>query len=188
MKSRFFRVPVAVAACAIWLGGCESLSKTADFFRGAGLETTGSIAESGAAEPAVSGPALATEDPKDDVALGKRHFRENNFGLAEQHFRRAAEAAPGPRHRDAEAWLGLAASYDRLRRFDLADRAYRQAIALAGPTPEILNNQGFSYLMRGDYRRAREKLAAAHAKDPANPYIRNNLRLLDESTRSRRKR
>ena len=85
--------------------------------------------------------------------------------------------------RDAESWVGLAASYDQLKRFDLADRAYAQAIKLIGATPEVMNNQGFSYMLRGDYRRARSMLLAAQAKDPKNPYIANNLRLLDESAR-----
>ena len=82
-----------------------------------------------------------------------------------------------------KSWVGLAASYDRLKRFDLADRAYSQAIKLIGPTPEVMNNQGFSYMLRGDYRRARSMLLAAQAKDPKSPYIANNLRLLDESAR-----
>ena len=46
-----------------------------------------------------------------------------------------------------------------------------------------MNNQGFSYMLRGDYRRARAMLLAAQAKDPKSPYIANNLRLLDESAR-----
>ncbi len=87
------------------------------------------------------------------------------------------------RPRDAEAWLGLAASYDRLRRFDLADRAYVEAIRIVGPTPEILNNQGFSYMLRGDYARAYKKLQEAYAKDPANPYVHANIQLLQESYR-----
>jgi len=99
--------------------------------------------------------------------MGKRHYRENSFGLAEQHFRRAVEKGP----KDVEAWVGLAASYDKLKRFDLADRAYAQAIRLVGPTAEILNNQGYSYLLRGDRRRARVILLQAQAKDPGNPYI-----------------
>jgi len=85
--------------------------------------------------------------------------------------------------RDAEAWLGLAASYDRLRRFDLADRAYNQAIGILGPTTEILNNQGYSYMLRGDYKHAREKLDAALRKDPGNKYVQNNMQLLEDSYR-----
>ncbi|MCL6609835.1 MAG: S8 family serine peptidase [Geminicoccaceae bacterium] len=77
----------------------------------------------------------------------------------------------------------LAAAYDRLRRFDLADRAYRQVVRLIGPTPEVLNNQGFSYLLRGDYRRARQTLLAAKAKSPDNPHIKSNLELLAEVQR-----
>ena len=92
-------------------------------------------------------PDLAGEDPNDDLNLGKKYFRQGSYGIAERHFRKAVERAPA----DAESWMGLAASYDRLKRFDLADRAYGQAIRLVGPTPEIMNNQGFSYMLRGDY-------------------------------------
>ena len=139
-----------------------------------------------------STPAVATNvavkdeltggDPGDDVVLGKRHYREKNYGLAEQHFRRAVEKAP----RDGEAWLGLAASYDRLKRYDLADRAYAQALAIFGPRPEVINNVGYSYLLRGDLRRARQKFAEAQAKDPGNPTIANNIALVDEAVRRRK--
>ena len=66
----------------------------------------------------------------------------------------------------------------------LADRAYDQAVAIIGPTAELLNNRGYSYMLRGDYPHARTTLLAAAAKDPKNPYIRNNLELLDKSFRS----
>ncbi len=99
---------------------------------------------------------LLGKDPNDDLSLGKKYFRAANFGLAETHFRRAVELHP----RDPEAWVGLAASYDRLRRFDLADRAYDQAMKIVGPTPEILNNKGYSYMLRGDYAPRPRDLAA----------------------------
>ena len=124
-------------------------------------------------------PGLLGSDPNDELALGKKHYRANNFGLAEGHFRKAVELHP----RDAEAWLGLAASYDRLRRFDLADRAYGEASKIVGETVEILNNEGYSYMLRGDYRRARAKLLLADRKDPGNKYVANNLNLLAESQR-----
>jgi Flp pilus assembly protein TadD len=71
-----------------------------------------------------------------------------------------------------------------LRRFDLADRGYAQVLKILGPTPEILN-LGYSYLLRGDFRRARIKLAAARELDPTNPYIQNNLDLLDRDLRGK---
>jgi Flp pilus assembly protein TadD len=126
--------------------------------------------------------ALLGGDPGDDLTLGKRHYREKNYGLAEQHFRRAAEKLP----RDGEAWLGLAASYDRLKRYDLADRAYREALSIFGPRPEVINNIGYSYMLRGDLRKARQKFAEAQAKDPENPTIANNIALVDEAARRKR--
>ena len=77
----------------------------------------------------------------------------------------------------------MAASYDRLSRFDLADRAYASAIKLAGETTQILNNQGYSYMLRGDYGKAREKFLKAYQREPNNPTVINNLRLLDSSHR-----
>ena len=151
-------------------------------------EVTASIAvpDASVSEPAPPPDAQAViPDPYDDLSLGKRHFRAGNFGLAERYFRRAAEKAPGDANRDAEAWLGLAATYDRLRRFELADRGYAQVLKILGPTPEVLNNLGYSYLLRGDYRRARIKLAAARNLDPTNPYILNNLDLLDRDVRGK---
>lgn len=175
------RVLVTALACLVWLAGCETTPNSPTAM-GEG-DVTGSIALP--AEPLPPTPAstgLTGEDPHDDLSLGKKHYRQNSFGLAEQHFRRAVEKGP----KTLEAWIGLAASYDKLRRFDLADRAYAQAIRLAGPTPEILNNQGYSYLLRGDRRKARATLLQAQGKDPGNPYIRNNLDLLDQSLAEKR--
>ena len=45
----------------------------------------------------------------------------------------------------------------------------------------ILNDQGFSYMLRGDYARAHKKLEQAQARDPSNPHVAANLRLLQES-------
>lgn len=191
MRVAVVRVLVISAACLLWLAGCETSSKLSDLKpKQSGLdaamaavepqpdpEPTGSVPVEG--EVALAAPGLLGSNPNDDLNLGKKQFRENNFGLAEKYFRRAVESHPA----DAEAWVGLAASYDRLRRFDLADRAYAQAVKILGPTAEILNNHGYSYMLRGDYKRARAKLMAAQAKAPDNPYVKNNLQLLAESYR-----
>ena len=140
--------PLIIAAAGLWLAGCTTSSSFSNLF---GPKTPGADASASAqvdetsSEPhltvdgsapvqpveeltgSVTGstgrktaPGLLGSDPNDELNLGKKHYRANNFGLAEKHFRLAVEKHP----RDAEAWLGLAASYDRLRRFDLADRAY----------------------------------------------------------------
>jgi len=190
MSSRKVRVGIALAFLVV-LSGCETSTKLGDFFHSPGGDPAASaLAEQPpAADPETTGSIgsdkladadLLGSDPSDDLNLGKKQYRAGNFGLAERYFRRATESHP----RDAEAWVGLAAAYDRLRRFDLADRAYDQAVAIIGPTSELLNNRGYSYMLRGDYRRARSTLLAAAAKDPKNPYVKNNLELLDKSFRN----
>ena len=200
MRMRVGRVACA-AACLLWLAGCETtstpdnpFSKLASGFpslasaKPSDDDTTASVdppAEkstglfSSLAAPPTLTPELLGTDPNDDLAIGKKYFRQGSYGVAERHFRKAVELHP----RDAESWVGLAASYDHLRRFDLADRAYAQAIKLIGETPEIMNNQGFSYMLRGDYKRARTILLAAQSRAPDNPYVKNNLRMLGESAR-----
>ena len=190
MRFRLARTLTVVLA-GLWLAGC---STSQDFSKLFDAESAFSFASDKSATPGEntfasadpqpgaspgSEQGLLGSNPYDDLSRGKLQFRQGNYGLAEKHFRHAVELHP----RDAEAWLGLAASYDRLRRFDLADRAYGQAIRIVGPTAEILNNQGYSYMLRGDFKRARDLLHKAQRKDPDNKFIANNLRLLDESTR-----
>jgi Flp pilus assembly protein TadD len=116
--------------------------------------------------------------PDDQVlAAAQNQFNEGNYGHAQHYFKQAVAAAPN----DAEAWLGLAASYDRIRRFDEADKAYRQAAELVGGRPELYNNLGYSYLLRGNLTRAREYFLKAYELDPANETIANNLELLRDS-------
>ncbi len=118
--------------------------------------------------------------PSDEpVKLGIQRFYEGNFGLAQQYFQDAVEKTP----RDATAWVGLAASYDRLGQFDLADRSYAAAVKLAGHTPSILNNEGYSYMLRGELGKARAKFDAALRIDPGNATAINNLALLNQSSR-----
>ncbi|MGA2567136.1 MAG: tetratricopeptide repeat protein [Pseudolabrys sp.] len=182
---------LSLATVGLWLAGCSAGKLTNPFeskLPGADAFAAAPATEGAAADqlppprgaPAAAEAGLYGSDPNDALNLGKKQYRANNFGLAEKYFRHAAELHP----RDAEAWLGLAASYDRLRRFDLADRAYAQAIGIVGPTAEILNNQGYSYMLRGDYKRAREKLNAAQRKEPGNKYVQNNLQLLEDSYRT----
>ena len=118
--------------------------------------------------------------PSDQPArLGIQRFYEGNFGLAQQYFQGAVEKSPN----DATAWIGLAASYDRLGRFDLADQAYAAAAKLEGVTVRLLNNEGYSYMLRGDLKAARAKFQSASKLDPKNQTTLNNIKLLDDSTK-----
>jgi Flp pilus assembly protein TadD len=192
MRFGMTRVLVIVVA-GLALAGCNTLGMPSNPF--ATSDTPGADANAsadtsakadGTEANAMASPdmeaadkRLLGADPNDDLSLGKKQYRAKNYGVAEKHFRRAVELHP----RDAEAWMGLAAAYDRLRRFELADRAYNQAIGITGPTAEILNNQGYSYMLRGDYKRARAKLADAQRLDPGNRFVANNIQLLEESSR-----
>jgi Flp pilus assembly protein TadD len=111
-----------------------------------------------------------------DLTAGKAQFREANYGLAERHFRKAVEL----RADNSEAWMGLAASYDQLGRFDFADRAYDQLLKVAGRRPEIVNNMGYSQLLRGNKKKARQLLNEAKGgmADPA--VVDANLALLNK--------
>ena len=130
--------------------------------------------------PTVEQPADVEYYPSDEpLRLGLEHFNRGHYGIAERYFRDAVEKAP----EDVTAWVGLAATYDRIGRFDLADRAYNAAIKLGGITVEILNNQGYSYMLRGNLVAARKKFLQAYAREPNNPTVLNNLRLLNGSRR-----
>jgi Flp pilus assembly protein TadD len=179
---------VLVSLIGVWLAGCVTTDMAADLNKPAtsGEETVVEQTTTTTAEPAVPPPGsqagLLGSNPQEDSSLGKKYYRAAAYGLAEKHFRTAVETHAN----DAEAWLGLAASYDQLRRFDLADRAYAQAIRIAGPTVEIVNNQGYSLMLRGKYREAAAKFAQAARKAPDNPYVKNNIRLLAESTHQKK--
>jgi Flp pilus assembly protein TadD len=161
-------VAAAAAVLALSLANCDS-----------SLNVT-SPPEFTAPTPTVQDPLDVKYYPSDQpLKLAAEYFDRGNYGLAQRYFQDATEKSPN----DATAWVGLAASYDRIGRFDLADRAYAQAIHLVGETTDILNNQGYSYMLRGDLREARAKFLKAYEREPNNPTIVNNIKLLNSSAR-----
>lgn len=110
-----------------------------------------------------------------DLTIAKAQFRDANYGLAERHFRKAVEL----RADNAEAWLGLAASYDQLGRFDFSDRAYKQLLNLTGRVPRVINNMGYSQLLRGNNDKARLLFEEARRAAPEDPVIAANIALLN---------
>jgi Flp pilus assembly protein TadD len=110
------------------------------------------------------------------VQQAQKQFSEGHYGSAVDAFAKTIEKDP----LNADAWLGAAASYDQVGRFDEADKAYTKVQELIGATPSVLNNLGYSYLLRGNLDRSRTTLEAAYRGDPQNPYIRNNIEILNQ--------
>lgn len=161
----------ACVACAIALGGC---------FLTDGTQSKGAEPLFPSTTPTIERDADVQYYPSDEpLRLALEHFNRGEYGVAQRYFRDAVEKAP----KDASAWIGLAASYDHLGRFDLADQAYSQASQLVGETTALLNNRGYSRLLRGDLIAARKDFLKAYAREPNNPIILNNLKLLDGSKR-----
>lgn len=109
------------------------------------------------------------------LAKAKLHFKNEDYGLAEKYFRETVESDPNL----TVGWLGLAASYDRLRRFDLAARAYKVVVKQVGYTASVHNNLGYHHYLQGNIPKARKHYQSALNKDPGNPWALNNLEKLD---------
>jgi Flp pilus assembly protein TadD len=125
-------------------------------------------------------PPIPTDTAAGDIENGKNHFRNGDYGYAAAYYKQAVDLSPG----SAEAYFGLAASYDQLRRFDLSDRVYATLLTLTGPSAQYYNNLGYSYLQRGDNRRALANFQRARALDPANETVASNIDMLTGTTNS----
>lgn len=141
----------------------------------AACNSSGSLSSFGNGPAEIALPDHVQPHPDGEVLkVAKIQFSEGNYGHAARYYERAVEVAPN----SPEAWLGLAASYDRVRRFDLADRSYRQVGNLIGSTLEYYNNIGYSHLLRGDAAKARLHFLKARELDPSNLTVNNNLDLV----------
>jgi Flp pilus assembly protein TadD len=161
MKSTITKLTAVTALCLLTTGCASFLDEdnTADLTGGLGVESASG-----------SGPEIVW------LEKAKQNYRDGNYGLAERYYRQSIEE----RHSNVEAWLGLAASYDRLKRFDNADKAYDAVVKLVGYTPTVLNNLAYHQMLKGDLASARRSLEAASKADPGNPYIKNNMSTLVE--------
>jgi len=175
---------------SILMTGCASIEKIGNDI-GAPLVLQPYLA-SPSTLPASDTATLTSPDVTQSISIpgdkplveAQRHFYQREYGLSEKLFRQATLENP----KSLDAWLGLAASYDKLKRFDLANRAYRQSLKLGGNSPTVLNNWGYSYLLRGNVVEARKKFLAAYKLEPGNTAVIANLNLLREGIkRNRRK-
>src|ERR1051326_2744014 len=129
MGVRVARVLAVAVLCAPWLAGCESANRAPAWWNNSpepaveaapppapapAPEITGAIPD-----PAVGPLPGATPEVRGDLNsalnLGKRHFRQGDFGLAEKYFRRAVEQALPDAREAGEAWLPPAPRPRRVR-------------------------------------------------------------------------
>ena len=144
---------------ALVLSGCSSLG--------------GSFGETAKALP--EPPQLQFVAADQVLPQARLNFKQRNYGYSAAYYKRALELTPN----NEEALVGLAASYDRLQRFDLSDRVYAQLLSVDGPSIQYYNNVGYSYMLRGNLVAARSSFLKAYDIDPKNQTVSNNLELLD---------
>lgn len=157
----------AILLCSVFLGlaACTETS----------LGDLSSTADGAASVADTSNLAYYPDDQL--LVSGKAQFREGNYGKSFTAFKKALDVQPT----DPQALLGFAASADMLRRFDQADAAYRTLQPMIGNRIEFHNNYGYSLLLRGNLKAAREQFLKAYEIDPSNEFAANNLQLLRNS-------
>ena len=162
MRLRGAKAGVAMALAAMLLAGCSSVGGPGAF---GGPARPLKVAEL---------PNIGDYTAERALSEAKGHFRNGNFGHSAALYKRTVELQPG----NAQAYAGLAASYDRLRRFDLSDRVYASLHELTGGTAQYYNNVGYSYLLRGNTQAALTNFRKASQLDPDNVVVANNIQIL----------
>ena len=85
------------------------------------------------------------------IAEARGHFALGNVALALEGYRKALREDPG----SIDAMTGIAASYDRMGRFDLSRRHYETALAAAPGDPAVLAAFAASLTLQGRASEAR---------------------------------
>lgn len=166
MRYGALKTGLAIAIALPLLAGCSSMGSMSSF--GGKQQQVAVVANIG--------------DYTADAALAeaKGHFRNGDFGHSAALYKRVVELSP----KLAEGYIGLSASYDRLRRFDLSDRVYAAMFALTGGTAQYYNNVGYSYLLRGNLTAALSNFRNAQKLDPGNVVVANNIQILANAAKA----
>lgn len=152
---------LGLALAALPLTGCTTAGFSSSAYGSAQPELT-----------TVAGIGNYTSDQA--LAAARGHFKNNDFGYSAALYKRVVELSP----QDPEGYIGLGASYDQLRRFDLSDRVYVALFKMSGGTAQYYNNVGYSYMLRGDLKSAYDNFKKAQSLAPGNPVVANNLKIL----------
>jgi hypothetical protein len=119
---------------------------------------------------AMDGNSMNVQDP---VENGRALLVTGQYGLAIDALSRALHDDP----KNPRTLTLLAEAYDRLHRYDLADRYHGEALLVDPNFVAALNNWGYSFLVRGDKARAVGLLERAMAVKQGHPVITANLQL-----------
>lgn len=125
------------------------------------IPMVGSCSKTNIAIRALPAPANASVPDSEALAKGKMLFGRGEFALAADAFRRAVRQDPA----SADAYNGLAASYDQLGRYDLSRRYYELALSRAPEDGRILRNLARSEVRQGHDLAARKLILEAAAID-----------------------
>jgi tetratricopeptide (TPR) repeat protein len=106
-----------------------------------------------------------------NLEMARSAFNNRNYGIAISHLERELAVRP----ESVSALNGLGAAYDQIGRFDVAQRYYFRALALAADPSATLANLGYSAQLQGKPGEALRILELALYFDPRNETARANM-------------
>lgn len=112
-------------------------------------------------------------------ALGKYYYFQDRLDKAGAAFEDSLRLDPS----NIDAMNGLASVYDRLGKFDVAEKIYRAVLKIQPDAAYVWANLGYSLILRGDKTAAVYPLQQAVRIDPANTVARNYLASLGAETK-----
>lgn len=127
------------------------------------------------------GPEMSTAAVviTDHYKEGRVNFTSGRYGLAAKAFHTSLLLEG----RRADTYNALGATYDKLSRFDLAQRYYKSALDLDPSSPTTLNNFGYSLFLQGKHLEAVHFFERARRHDGKSAVIQSNLRLAMQSVK-----
>jgi tetratricopeptide (TPR) repeat protein len=114
--------------------------------------------------PVSNAPVLADLSTSESLVKGRSYLAMKQYGLAIELFKKASRDPAS----EAEAYNGLAISYEAIGRPDLAERYFEQAMSLAPEQPRYVANLQRFYAGSGQKEKERRLIAdiAASKLDP----------------------
>lgn len=121
--------------------------------------------------------------PAPTLEIARAAFNRGNYGIAINHL----EQELGEKPTSIAALNGLGASYDRLGRYDVAQRYYFRALDFDAQSSLTLGNIGYSYYLQGRSDEAAQLLSLAVSFDSENKAALGNLHLAQASLEEQKK-